>query len=414
MSTRLHNQTEIRPFDSERDLPAVKRIWREVGWLTDGGEPGFEAFFGCGNTLVATIDGEAECSVHIADGTLRLQTTDLPLCAVTAVTTSRIARGHAFAKRLTAQQLASAAQEGAAVAALGMFDQGFYNQLGFGSGGYDHQFTLDPGSLLVDHRVGTPVRLSLDNIEQMHAAMAGRHKVNGSVVLHPHGLLKADLSWAENGFGLGFYEGEELTHFMWLSGQQERGPYTVNFMAYRSTDELLELLGLLKSLADQVYSVQLIEPPEIQLQDLMERPFRNRAITQQGKHASQQRSFAWWQLRVLDVPQCVGAFSEPATDLTFQMNVSDPLDDMLPPENSWRGVGGSYIVQFGEQSTAEPGTAADLPQLECTVNAFTRMMWGVAPASSLAVTDSLSGPAELLTRLDGAIHLPVPHTGWDF
>jgi len=38
---------------------------------------------------------------------------------------------------------------------------------------------------------------------------------------------------------------------------------------------------------------------------------------------------------------------------------------------------------------------------------------GVRPASGLAVTDSLSGPADLLSSLDHALLLPEPHLGWE-
>ena len=144
---------DIRAFDYQRDLAAVKRIWREVGWVDEDEEKYLDDFFAVGNTLVGTINDAAECSVHITEGSLRLQHTDLPLCAVTAVTTSRIARGHAFARRLTAQQLRNGAQAGAAVAALGMFDQGFYDQLGFGTAAYNHMFTFDPGTLKISARV---------------------------------------------------------------------------------------------------------------------------------------------------------------------------------------------------------------------------------------------------------------------
>ncbi len=410
----LHNEIEIRAFDYERDLPSVKRIWREVGWVDEDEEKMMDDFFACGDTVVATMNGEAECSVHIVDGSLRLQETDLPLCAVTAVTTSRIARGHAFAKRLTAQQLAASAERGAAVAALGMFDQGFYDQLGFGSGGYDHQLQFDPGTLRVDHRVPTPRRLSADDFAAVHSALVGRHKVHGSVVLNPPQFIKAEMGWSEGGFGLGYFERETLTHFMWFSGKAERGPYSVEMIGYRNTAELLELLGLLKSLADQVYAVKIVEPPEIQLQDLLDRPFRNRALTRGSTLSAEHRTFAWWQLRMLDVPACVAAFSDAATDLALQVDVRDPLNDMLPDGSAWQGAGGSYVLRLGPRSSAEPGTDSSLPQVRCSINALTRLFWGVAPASSLAVTDEFSASEETLAALDRAIRLPIPHTGWDF
>ena len=66
---------------------------------------------------------------------------------VAAVTTSRIARGLSLAQKLTARQLVKGQQAGASVATLGMFDQGFYNKVGFGTGAYVNEFAFDPGSL---------------------------------------------------------------------------------------------------------------------------------------------------------------------------------------------------------------------------------------------------------------------------
>jgi hypothetical protein len=96
----------LRDYDKARDLDSVKRIWREVGWATEEHEIAqIENFFDCGRARVAIIKGEAECSVHTAPGTYNIGGTELSLCAVTAVTTSRIARGQSFARRLTADQL---------------------------------------------------------------------------------------------------------------------------------------------------------------------------------------------------------------------------------------------------------------------------------------------------------------------
>lgn len=408
----------IRPMVYPDDLAAIKRIWREVGWVDEAEAKHLDQFFSVGKTLLATINDSPECSVHIVDGSLRLQDKDLPLCAVTAVTTSRISRGHAFAKRLTALQLQQGHADGAAVAALGMFDQGFYDQLGFGSGGYDHQLAFDPSTLNVNHRVPTPQRIDVEDYQRVHTAMCNRHKVHGSVILHSPELMQTEMNWTTNGFGLGYSDGEggveQLTHFLWLSGKGEHGPYTVTTMAYQNTDQLLELLGLLKSLGDQVYSVKMLQPPEIQLQDLLARPFRNRSLTAGSKHEATQRSFAWWQLRILNLPRCVAAYHGHSTPLRFQLEVDDPLETLLDEGSGWRGVGGSYIVVIGPQSHAEQGREPDLPVLTCSVNAFTRLLWGIAKASSLAVTDSFSAPVELLTALDRAVMLPTPHTGWDF
>ncbi|MEM9624041.1 MAG: GNAT family N-acetyltransferase [Pseudomonadota bacterium] len=408
-------QAGIRDFDLAKDLDAVKRIWREVGWVEEDEEvQQLDYFFACGSTLLGTLDDVPECSVHIAPGDLYLGDTALPLCAVTAVTTSRIARGHAFAQRLTAAQLARGAGQGAAVAALGIFDQGFYDKLGFGTSAYDHSFILDPATLRIAERPRTPVRLTAADYADVHQAMSGRNKVNGSVVLHPPELMRAELGFEQKSFGLGYRQDGRLTHFVWLAPKGERGPYRVVMLGYERTDQLLELLALLKSLADQVYSVQIMEPPEVQLQALLDRPFRNAQLSEKGEHAAEHKSFAWWQLRILDVATCVSALRGLPQSLTLQLEVTDPVSKWLPEDARWRGIEGQYVVQLGDTCTAEVGFDAQLPRLQCSVNTLTRLLWCVRPASSLAVTDDLRGAPELLQQLDAILRLSPPVAGWEF
>ena len=404
----------IRKFDYEKDLAAVKRIWREVGWVEDEHEvKQLDYFFACGNTLLGTIDDVAECSVHTTPGTVLLGDVELNLCAVTAVTTSRIARGHAFAQNVTAQQLSNGASDGAQVAALGIFDQGFYDKLGFGNGAYDHRFVIDPANLRVKRKIPTPMRLSQEDFAAMHSAMCARHKVHGGVSLQPADLFRAELGFSAQSFGLGFGDADKLTHFIWLKPTQDHGPYKILFMAYQNSQQLLDLLALLKSLADQVYSVSLMEPPEIQLQSLLDRPFRNQALTESSTHAAQHSSFSWWQMRILDVAACVAALST-RRNLVFQLHISDPVEKYLEADADWHGVAGDYIVELGERSCATLGADATLPSLSCSVNAFTRWLWGVASASSLAITDDFVADYALCCELDQMIDFRDPRYGWDF
>jgi predicted acetyltransferase len=136
---------EYRAFNFSKDIKAIKRIWREIGWVTeDVPEQAMDIIFAVDDTVVGCINGNPECSVLAQSGTMRLDQTDLPLSVIAAVTTSRIGRGLGFAQNLTAWQLARGAKKGAAVAALGMFDQGFYNKVGFGTGAYTNEFAIDP------------------------------------------------------------------------------------------------------------------------------------------------------------------------------------------------------------------------------------------------------------------------------
>ena len=68
----------------------------------------------------------------------------------------------------------------------------------------------------------------------------------------------ADMGWTEDAFGLGY-----------RNAKSEHGPLTINALAYQNTEQLLELLATLKGQGDQVYSVSLLEPSHLQMQDLI-------------------------------------------------------------------------------------------------------------------------------------------------
>ena len=300
------------------------------------------------------------------------------------------------------------------MAALGMFDQGFYDKLGFGTGAYERELTFDPGILDVELPKNDAVRLTRDHAEEMHTLLANRFRSHGSAVLESAVVYKAELGFGENSFGLGFRdEGGALTHFMWLDPDDNatHGPYYVKFMGYKEPAQILELLGLLKSLSDQIYSVSMIEPPELQLQALLKRPFRSRDLSKGSKHQSDIKALAWWQARILDLPACVAALADATTDLAFELQVSDPLASY---END-AGIDGRWRVQLGVTAGAERvSSASDLPVLETSVNTLTRILTGVGSASNLALTDNIVATPGLLADLDRAIHLPAPLMGWDF
>ena len=406
-------EIEIRDYVHAQDLAEVKRIWQEVGWVEDEHEINqLDHFFQAGATKVATINGSVECSVNVVPGTMRLHETDLSMAAVTAVTTGRVARGYSFAQKVTALQLQAAAERGAAMAALGMFDQGFYDKLGFGTGAYEHEVTFDPGLLRVSASAAPPpVRLSHDDSDAMHDALCARMKSHGSVCLLDKMNFKGELGFTEAAFGFGYRDQSgAITHFIWLDPKAEHGPYRVLFYAYQTREQLMELMSLIKSLADQVYSIKMIEPAQLQLQALLSRPMRQMGLTEGSVHKNMIRSLAWWQARVIDVGQAVAAVKV-AKPVRFQLSVSDPITDHIP-----EGIGtdGDYIVNLNDNPQAERGLDDSLPRLECDVGALTRLLFGVAPATNLALTDQLKAPDELLRELNEAIALPQPNTGWDF
>lgn len=409
----------IRDYHASRDLKAVRRIWKEVGWLDK--EEGEEAelvktFFDHGSdAIVGEIDGVAECAVIGADGTMNYQDEILTLGGVMGVTTSRVARKQGFAARMTAMLVARQAERGMNVSALGMFDQGFYDKVGFGSGNYEQWIKFDPATLNIDATFRPPKRLGVNDYAKVHEAMHARERTHGGVSFDEPELMRAELAWIDEPFGLGYFDGPngELTHFIFGSAKGEHGPYDILWRGWQTPAQLMELLALIKSFGDQVYTVGMLEFGDIQLQDLLEQPMRHRR-TREGKHANESRSMAYWQMRVNDVEACLAKTKLLAPTLRFNLTLTDPIERYLTDGQNWTGVGGDYIVSLGEQSSAERGNDASLPTLEASVNAFSRMWFGIRPASSLAVTESLRGDDELLKALDRTLRLPRTHLGWDF
>jgi hypothetical protein len=406
-----------REFDLDRDLKAVERTWRECGWIEDDKQAAFlKDFFSVGDALVGTIDGEAECVVHSTPGSIRYQDETLLMGGVTGVTTSHIARKSGFARELTARLMARQASAGMEVSALGMFEQGFYDKLGYGTGSYEHWITFDPATLNIDTKFRPPKRITPSDFKAVHGAMCNRSKGHGGCDLVPPEIVKAELNWADNPFGFGYFDGPngELTHFIFGSAKGEHGPYNIHCRAYQNPQQLMELLALVKSLGDQVNSIGMLEIGEIQLQDLLKQPFRNRRSTAKGDHANTSRAMAYWQLRILDLQACMAKTKLNTPSVQFNLSLTDPVVDSLDDGVNWQGIGGEYIVELGAESLAEPGNSDVLPTLQASVSAFSRMWFGIRPASSLAVTDNLDGPTELLQNLDNSLRLPRAHLGWDF
>ena len=144
--------TRWRDYEPDTDEEAVARIWREVGWIDGDSDSDREAFalFGKGyRGIVADLNGAPECYVATGAGSMRYQDREVPLSVVAAVTTSHVARRQGLAGELTAESVARDALDGAMVSALGIFDQGYYDRLGFGTGGYEVWRSFDPGHLRV-------------------------------------------------------------------------------------------------------------------------------------------------------------------------------------------------------------------------------------------------------------------------
>lgn len=410
----------FRRYDPSKDKSAGYRIYREVGWIDSSvTEDELDWYFLHGGTSwVAEMAGEAECLVMGVSGDVSYQRELLPFGCIAAVTTSRVGRGQHLALRLTARAIAEEVRHGAIVSGLGMFDQGFYNRLGMGTGSYEYHVSMLTSDLKVPARARVPKRLSVDDWEAIHALRLKRRRQHGAVSLLPAGLTRGRMvSWGANHFGLGYTDEPDgsLSHLVWVSAPNVgHGPYEAKYLLYQTREQFLELIGLLKTLGDQVYSIKIHEPAEVQLQDLLHRPFRNHDITRGSAHQTGTSAMCWWQMRICDLPACLERTHLPGEPVRFNLTLTDPIEHYLPEDQPWRGVAGDYVVTLGPDSHAEPGHDERLPAMRATVNAFTRLWLGVRPATGLAMTDEIEAPEELLERLDDLVRLPNPRPDWDF
>ncbi len=408
----------LRAADPVRDRDAVQRIQRELGWLDPAEDDSIiDLILGMGPAQVAEHEGQVECAVTTAPGSLRHGESDLDLVIVTGVLTSRVARRRGLAARLTARAVAQAAAARAPVAALGTFDQGFYDRLGFGTGSYEHFVTFAPDRLRVADRPRPPRRVGPEDWVRVHANRLERRRVHGACNVLPAAFTRIEMLKSKNGFGLGYAaEGGALSHHLWCFTKRsvEHGPYRVRWLAWRTPEQFRELVALLASLGDQLVTISMREPPGLQLQDLIDRPFASQRATSGGEYEQGVKSIAYWQMRICDLPRCVAHARLPGPPARFNLELSDPIADRLPEDAPWRGVAGDYVVTLGPQSSAEPGRAPGLDTLSASVGAFTRLWLGVRPASGLALTDDLAGPQRLIEALDRAVRLPPPKPDWDF
>lgn len=409
---------EFRYYDAERDREAAHRIWREAGWLEEkDDEKAMDLIIGACRSLVADLNGEAESFAATCDGMLKYQDEDLPLSCITGVATSHVARQMGFASQLTAAAMAADVADGALVAALGMFDQGYYNRLGFGAYGYDHTVSFDPTLLKVSRRPRPPRRLTPDDAGLVHASRLARSRTHGACNLLPPEATEAEMIWGKKQFGLGYCDGPdgELTHHVWgeLKGG-EYGPFQVKWLTYRNMEQFLELMALLKNLGEQIRLVRLCEPAGIQLQDLIHRPIRHRDTTRGSKYESTISAGAWYQARICDLAGCLEHTHLRGDTCRFNLELSDPIEEMLPEDAPWHGIAGEYIITLGPSSGAEQNRDPALPSLKASVGAFTRLWLGIRPATGLGVTDDLAGPVPLFEKLDAILRLPDPRLDWDF
>ena len=408
--------TIIREVDKIKDIKHLQRIWHEVGWIDSSEFKYMADWIKNSDGLVAEINGQPECYVTSIQGDFKYQENLLPFSCISGVTTSLIARKQNLAGKTTAKKIADDALSGAKICGLGMFEQGYYNQLGFGSGTYEYHIQFSPASLNIKIPFSVPERLTIKDIKDIQKSRENRLRKHGSCVL-PEVITKFEISCSSKRFGLGYRDKDgELTHHIWLYGLgSENGPMSVIWMAYQNYEQLMELLALLKSFGDQIMLVRMLEPPGIYLQDFLDKPFYHRELSKDSKYMNRNKALSFWQIRILDLFKCLAATALPISKFSFNLKLIDPIEKFLEEDCEWQGISGEYIITLGPESKCENGIDQTLESLETTVNGFTRMWTGVLPASSLILSEQFIANKDLIQQLDDAFAtLPKPHPDWDF
>ncbi len=398
----------------DNDIQQVEQIWKECGWLEGKREP-LDILVKNTEPMVAELDGNVECLVVPVGGSIQYQEEELQLNCIAAVTTGIVGRRQGIAGRLTSTVIAREAEAGAKVSCLGIFEQGFYNKLGFGNGAMDIITSFYPGDMDVPIKPRIPIRLTEKDKDAMYDSRIRRMKRHGGVNLDK-GLMDHEIS---NGkcFGLGYKDSDgSLGHHFFMTGLgKESGPWRVQWMVYRNYRELLELLGLIQGLGDQAYLIRMNESPDIQLQDFMKKPLSHRQISRGGRFATGTVSFSYWQMRMNDIPACFAAMKMDKPTFRFNLDLTDPIERYLTDSPySWKGTSGNYVVEIGQNSSAEKGHDPDLRTLKCSVNQLTRLWLGLKKASYLNIAGDFDAPQELLEALDRTIDLPLATPDWMF
>jgi len=408
---------EFRKYNPEKDKKDAMRIWIECGWMEDEDKDkkAFDIFTGSSRCSVVDLNGATECFIVTSPGQMKYGNSNLSLSAVSAVTVSRLLRKQGAAPRLLASMLKEDINNGADVAGLGMFEQGFYNRLGFSTMGYEHWYSFDPAKLKVYKKGGIPIRISPEDFKEVHMCYSKSRKLHGFVTLDPPGLMHGEMLWCKNGFGLGYKTDGELSHYLWFSTDDvEEGPYDVRWISFQTGEQFLELLGIIKTLEEQVRTINMKEPAQIQLQDFIDRPFQLQTITRKGKFESRMRSIAYQQLRICNLENCIRAIQYDGTAFSFNLRLTDPINDFLDERNKFDECSGDFTVSIDKESAISRGFEDNLPLVEGTINGFTRLWIGILPASSIGLVEDLNIDKSLVDKLEKVFYKPDVRSDWDY
>ena len=414
----MADDLQVVVYDETLHKAGAQLVWHDCGWSdkVDACEL-LDTFFDLGPTWVGIRDEAVQSVVHTAAATLRYQQSDIRLQAVTGVTTSLQARRGGVAAKTLAHAMAAGAVNGVVVSALGIFDQGFYDRLGYGSLDIMRLIRFDPKDIRVDATARSPLRFTEKDVDEIHAARSRRWLRHGGIHFDSAKRTLADMQECTHGIGFGYrdHPDRSISHMIWFSRKEaENGPFRVIFTVWETREQLRELMAFLHSLADQVHLVVMEEPPGIALQDFIHRPLRSRAITEKSKYETGITAMTYQQARIVNLPAAIAAMSMRVPSLAFNLNVTDPITPYLPKDAPWSGCAGQYTIRVGEKSTIKTGHTDGLETLSADIGAFSRLWLGSRTATALAVTSHFDGPDSLLRALAACICLPVPRFDWNF
>lgn len=408
----------IAVYDPSLHLEDCLLTWKDAGWLAKGLEKAAEEFIGAGSALVGLENGKAVALATSGKGSFHhcLHGGELPFCAVKSVNVAFHGRKLGYAARLTSALLAEAGERGDACAGLGMFEQGFYDRLGFANMPYWNSLQLRPSDIAIQGEMSSrPVRLAAEDWEEIHRNRTQRYRCHGSLNLSS-ATTKASIGFSPGCFALGFRNrAGELTHHVFfekISG--EHGPALTGWLVFSNHEQFRDLMILLKSMGDQIDLVRISEPPGLQLQSLVKKPLSARRRTLSApRERAEVRSLAWTQCRILSPTGCIDGMNCPGKPCSFNLILHDPIEEHLEGRGSWRGCSGEYTVNLSSGSCVESGLSRGLQLLECSVNAFSMLWSGSTRASLLPYLFSVNAPVELLEDIEQSMPMPEPFYDWE-
>lgn len=405
-------------YDPDKHFEDCLLTWKDAGWFEKGQEKAAGEFIDSGSALVGIHQGRAVALATSGRGTFKhfLFNDELQFCSINSVNVAFHGRKKGFAALLTAELLAQAAENGVACAGLGMFEQGFYDRLGFANMPYWKSVYLRPSEISLQGRtVSDPVRLNGDDWEEVHNSRTKRLRGHGSINLEPSST-RAAFDFSPGCFVLGFRnEREELTHHVFFEKiRNEHGPVFTGWLCFRNSEQFRDLLLLIKNMGDQIDLIRISEPGGIQIQSLLNRPLASgRRTLNSGAKRVETRALSWTQCRILNLDKCIQGLVCPGGKCSFNLRLTDPVNSFLDKSFSWRGTGGDYAVKLSDSSDMAKGFIKGLPLLECSVNAFTKLWNGTTRATMLPYTEKISAPAELLEKIDESLFMPEPAYDWE-